>query len=116
MEKNYDKHQLLRIMEDIYFCQDTFFVNHNDRIRKEGITHVITSSNHLLQNFFVSLIIPNTDKHSKVLASELCPKISDLLREVLLFKGKLLFVNDSTNYATNLIIFTLSYWFRCSVF
>jgi hypothetical protein len=50
------------------------------------------------------------------LAFRLAPKISDLLREVLLLKGRLLFINDDTNYATNLLIYTLSYWFRCSVY
>jgi hypothetical protein len=50
------------------------------------------------------------------LAFRLAPKISDFLREVLLLKGRLLFINDETNYATNLLIYTLSYWFRCSVY
>ena len=45
----------------------------------------------------------------------MAPLISDLLREVLLLKGRLLFVNDSSNYATTLLVYTLSYWFRCSV-
>jgi hypothetical protein len=35
---------------------------------------------------------------------------------VLLLKGRLLFINDESNYATNLLIYTLSYWFRCSVY
>lgn len=46
----------------------------------------------------------------------LCPRVSDFLREVLLFKGKLLFVNNESNFAINLLIFTLSYWFRCSAY
>ena len=35
---------------------------------------------------------------------------------MLLLKGRLLFINDESNYATNLLIYTLSYWFRCSVY
>lgn len=44
------------------------------------------------------------------------PRVSDILREVLLFKGKLLFVNSESNFCMNLLIFTLSYWFKCTAY
>lgn len=43
-------------------------------------------------------------------------RISDFLREVLIFKGKLLFVNDNSNYAIVLLVYCLSLWFRCTIF
>jgi hypothetical protein len=43
-------------------------------------------------------------------------RVSDFLREVLIFKGKLLFVNDGSNYAIVLLVYCLSLWFRCTIF
>ena len=80
------------------------------------ISHVVTTSNHPLLLRFNTLIIDFEDIKVANLAFRLAPKISDLLREVLLLKGRLLFINHKSNYATNLLIYTLSYWFRCSVY
>lgn len=80
------------------------------------ITHVITTINHPLLLRFNTLCISFENINLASLAFRLAPRISDLLREVLLLKGRLLFINDLSNYATNLLIYTLSYWFRCSVY
>lgn len=80
------------------------------------ITHIVTTINHPLLKKFNTMMLSFKKINLAHLAFRLAPKISDLLREVLLLKGRLLFINDETNYATNLLIYTLSYWFRCSVY
>lgn len=80
------------------------------------ITHVVTTLKHPLLTKFNTLLLEFNSISLAQLAFRLAPKISDMLREVLLLKGRLLFINDETNYATNLLIYTLSYWFRCSVY
>jgi len=107
----------MRIMEDIFFCEN---INLQDggyqKMKELKITHVVTTQTHPLLLNFNTLQIAFSNLNLASLAFRLSPRISDLLREVLLLKGRLLFINDSSNYATNLLIYTLSYWFRCSVY
>jgi len=109
----------MKIMNDIYYCDnESYFTANPQKFKKEGITHVISSqpNQHFLNVFVIKQLKKNDFYTTMSLAFKLCPRISDILREVLLVKGKLLFVNNETNYAVNLLIYTLSYWFRCSVY
>jgi hypothetical protein len=82
-------------MEDIFFCE-SIALNEGgyDKIKELKITHVVTTLNHPLLTRFNTLIINFSECGLAGLAFRLAPKISDFLREVLLLKGKLLFIND----------------------
>jgi hypothetical protein len=107
----------MRIMEDIFFCENINLLDGGyEKMKELKITHIVTTINHPLLTKFNTLLLSFKGINLAHLAFRLAPKISDLLREVLLLKGRLLFINDETNYGTNLLIYTLSYWFRCSVY
>lgn len=104
---------LLRIMEDIYFCEEDFFREGRSQIVKEGISHVVAT---FPVSKFLSLVVHPSGENIMTLPLRLAARVSDFLREVLIFKGKLLFVNDTSNYAAVLLVYCLSLWFRCTIF
>lgn len=110
--------KLMKIMEDIYFCENVSLLKTSEqKLKDENITHIVAACPlDFLKTRFNVLTITFNEEPVESVAYRLCPRVSDMLREVLLLKGKLLFVNDESNYATNLLVFTLSYWFRCSVY
>lgn len=58
------------------------------------ITHIVTTMDHPFLKRFNTLQLSFHHINLAHLAFRLSPKISDLLREVLLLKGRLLFIND----------------------
>ena len=100
-------------MKDIYICDEEFLKSDMSKILKEGITHVVATQP--LSRFITMVIKPGKESPISI-ALRLAPRFSDLIREVLMFKGTLLFVNNKTNYAISLLIFTLSIWFKCSIY
>lgn len=114
---NAKSNKFMRVMEDIFFCESVALADGGyEKIKELKITHIVTTLRHPLLSRFNTLIIGLGECGLAGLAFRLAPRISDFLREVLLLKGRLLFINDESNYATNLLIYTLSYWFRCSVY
>jgi hypothetical protein len=88
---------LMKIMNDIYYCDnEAYFTANPHKFKREGITHVIASQPdpHFLNVFVIKQLKKNDFYTTMSLAFKLCPRISDILREVLLVKGKLLFVNN----------------------
>ena len=123
--------QIIKIMEDIYFLQggDRQHID-GDELRQEGITHIIVDHQqmHTIRHAHMFKIMAITSTTGSPIIYRLCPHVSDILRQVLLFKGKLLFIsgvdsnsiessnnNIDTNRNTiaNLLLYTLSYWFKC---
>jgi hypothetical protein len=104
---------LLKIMEDIYFCEEDYFHRNRSHIVKEGISHIIAT---FPASKFFSLIVNIGGENINTLPFRLAARVSDFLREVLIFKGKLLFVNNNSGYAIILLIYCLSLWFRCTIF
>ena len=74
-----------------------------------GITHVVATRDQRQLGKF-NLLRVEGDSVGAAMA------ICELLREVLLLKGKLLVVNDPANRAASLLVYCLSYWFRCSLY
>lgn len=92
---NSRSNKFMRIMEDIFFCEN---INVNDegyqKIKELKITHIITTNPDPLLARFNTIRLEFNNINLAHLAFRLAPKISDLLREVLLLKGRLLFIND----------------------
>ena len=82
-------------MEDIFFCESVALADGGyEKIKELKITHIVTTLRHPLLSRFNTLIIGLTECGLAGLAFRLAPRISDFLREVLLLKGRLLFIND----------------------
>lgn len=85
----------MRIMEDIFFCDNINLLEGGyEKIKELKITHIVTTIDHPLLKKFNTLLLSFQKINLAHLAFRLSPKISDLLREVLLLKGRLLFIND----------------------
>jgi hypothetical protein len=92
---NSRSNKFMRIMEDIFFVENINLMDGGyDKLKELKITHVVTTIDHPLLQKFNTLLLSFRGVNLAHLAFRLAPKISDLLREVLLLKGKLLFIND----------------------
>lgn len=87
---------MLKIMEDIYFCESKhFLLNEYQRIKEENITHIILAEHiPLSSRHFKTFHINFNGESPETIPYRICPRVSDFLREVLLLKGKLLLVNN----------------------
>lgn len=90
MERGSPKYagKMMKIMEDIYLCErETFVSTHEDKIRDEGISHIIMEAGPVASSvmkakkilFKVMEIHPN-EQNPRALIYKLCPRVSDMLR------------------------------------
>ncbi|KAL4475130.1 hypothetical protein ABPG74_001826 [Tetrahymena malaccensis] len=120
---------LIKIMEEIYICSYDYFIEHQDRLMLSGITHVISEYSLLSEldlTRFTYLLLDQSQIENKMSSIfRLSPKVMDYLREIFLFRGKILFVEDNeiNIYSPidklllrNILIFCLTYFFKCSAY
>jgi serine/threonine protein kinase len=118
----------IQVLEQVALCSKDFFLNSQEKIYFKGYTHVFTVEGLLrpsqLQRYQYLLLNPSViTKSTDVI--KLVPKVFDFIREVYVFKGKLLFVEDTSvkdKLYTNsvvlreAILYSLASLFKCSVY
>ena len=109
-------------------CNRSFFLNNQDKLIFKGYTHVFSAEGILttedLKRYRFILMNPNiVTKSTDVI--KIVPKIFDFIREVYVYKGKLLFVEDTQDtsrvyvnsiFLREAILYSLASLFKCSVY
>jgi len=84
-------------MEEIYICSADFYRKNKDRLISVGITHIITDidliKSHELIRFHYFLV-ELKEKYNSYTPLRLAPKVMDYLREIFLFRGKVLIIEE----------------------
>jgi hypothetical protein len=115
-------------LEQVAICTKEFYFNNQKKLIFKGFTHVFSIEGiltpHDLQRYRYTLLNPGlVAKSTDVI--KFVPKIFDFVRQVYLFKGKLLFVEDTSNkekqyiYSVFLregLLYVLASLFKCSVY
>lgn len=118
----------IQILEQVAICTKDFFIKSQQKLIFKGFTHVFSIEGiltpHELKRYRYILLNPGfVTKSTDVI--KVVPKIFDFIRQVYLFKGKLLFVEDASNkeqrYINSVflregILYVLASLFKCSVY
>ena len=119
-------------MEEIFICSKSFFNQNKARITKLGVTHVViekktldSNSLHRFNFLQINSLKNNQQNNFFDIPSKFAPIVLDYLREAFLFRGKAIFVEEDNSAHTNssskmfirtLLIYCLSYFFKCSLY
>lgn len=115
-------------MDQIAICTKDFFLKSQEKLIFKGITHVfsvegVLEADDLKRYRFVLMNPKAVTKSTDVI--KIVPKIFDFIRQVYLYKGKLLFVEDTSvkekRYINSVfiregILYVLASLFKCSVY
>eukprot|EP01016_Furgasonia_blochmanni_P056845 TRINITY_DN9760_c0_g2_i1.p1 TRINITY_DN9760_c0_g2~~TRINITY_DN9760_c0_g2_i1.p1 ORF type:complete len:399 (+),score=86.92 TRINITY_DN9760_c0_g2_i1:61-1197(+) len=119
----------IKIMEEVYICGRTFFINNYEKLVSMGITHVISTNYTLdpaiLDRFDYFIIQYEDSKKQPLNPAIYTPMITDYLKEVFLYRGMALFVEDDNININSrpekllirgALLFTLTCFFKFSVY
>lgn len=109
-------------------CSKQFFVSSQDKLVFKGFTHIFSIDGIVtadtVKRYRYILMNPNiVTKSTDVI--KFVPKIFDFIREVYVYKGKLLFVEDTADkdklyvnsvFLREAILYSLASLFKCSVY
>jgi hypothetical protein len=118
----------IQILEQVAICTKDFYLNNQKKLIFKGFTHVFTMegilSPHDLKRYRYTLLNPAmVNKSTDVI--KFVPKIFDFIRQVYLYKGKLLIVEDTSNkdkqyihsiFLREGLLYVLASLFKCSVY
>jgi hypothetical protein len=118
----------IQVLAQVAICTKDFYLNNQKKLIFKGFTHVFSIegilSPHELKRYRFTLVNPSMVLKSTDII-KFVPKIFDFVRQVYLFKGKLLFVEDPTNkdrqyihsvFLREGLLYVLATLFKCSVY